>query len=480
MIIKKENSDYSELLRSTTIFGGVQLYNILIKILKSKVLAVLLGPNGIGILSLLQSTTGLIESLTNFGIGRVAIKDVAENKGDIFKQTKTIKVIELLVYFSGLLGAINLFFFSEKISLLTFKTSNYTTEFRWLSSILFINQLFVCKNVIMQGFRERKLLALSNLIGNSISLIFSIPIYIFYREDGIVPALIIHSLMLYITSLIFSNKIKLPHVKIVWDEFLAKAKPIIRMGASVSIASILTLASSYLLRIIILNSDGINQVGLYSAGTTILTTYFGLVFAAMTTDFYPKLSAAMKKPESCYKLINLQAEIAVLILSPLILILVGYSNLIIPIIFSKDFVSISPMIIWGSVGIIFKAISWSMGISLMASGVVKDYLLNEIITILYSFLLGFLGYKIYGLTGFGLAYCLTYILHLVQMTIFLRIKINFQIEKRLIKIASLQMILIALTVTINYLFAENYKFIIATLFLVMSLYFSTYQLKSKM
>ena len=467
-------------MKSTTIFGGVQFYNILIGIVKSKILAVLLGSNGIGVLSLLQSTTGLIESLTNLGIGRVAIRDVAANEGAIKKQAKTIRVVEYLVYFSGLLGVIILYSFSERISLITFKSSDYTSEFRWLSIILFLNQLFVGRNVLLQGLREIKLIAFSNLLGNGISLVLSIPLYIFYKEDGIVPALIIHSLILYLISLRYSKKVKLPETKVAWKEFKEKAKPIVKMGISVSLASILTMASSYVLRIVVLDNSGLNEVGLYSAGTTILTTYFGLVFTAITTDFYPKLSAVMGQPENRDRLINLQAEIAVLILSPLIIALVGYSNLIIPIIFSKEFTSISPMVIWGSAGIIFKAISWSMGVSLMASGIVKDYLINEIITIFYSFILGYLGFKIYGLTGFGLAYCLTYVLHFVQLLIFLHFKMKFQINKRLKKIGFTQLILIALTVTVSFISSETNRLIIAIPLLLISLYFSIYQLKSKL
>ena len=46
MASETEKQEYKNSLKATSLFGGVQVYNIIITILKSKVVALLLGPGG--------------------------------------------------------------------------------------------------------------------------------------------------------------------------------------------------------------------------------------------------------------------------------------------------------------------------------------------------------------------------------------------------------------------------------------------------
>ena len=73
----EEQSSYRQIMKATSIFGGVQVYNILISIVRSKFIAVLLGPAGMGIAGLLTSTTTLIGNITNLGLSTSAVKNVA-------------------------------------------------------------------------------------------------------------------------------------------------------------------------------------------------------------------------------------------------------------------------------------------------------------------------------------------------------------------------------------------------------------------
>ena len=91
---KGTNTDnYKESIKATSIFGGVQLFNIVIKIVRSKFIAVLLGPNGMGIFGLLNSTILLVSSFTNFGLQTSAVRNIADANG-----TKNSKQIPLVIY----------------------------------------------------------------------------------------------------------------------------------------------------------------------------------------------------------------------------------------------------------------------------------------------------------------------------------------------------------------------------------------------
>ncbi|WP_050019956.1 oligosaccharide flippase family protein [Chryseobacterium sp. P1-3] len=75
--MSEDKSSYKQIFKATSIFGGVQVFNILISIIRSKFIAVLLGPTGMGIAGLLLSTVTLMSSLTSFGLGVSSVKDIA-------------------------------------------------------------------------------------------------------------------------------------------------------------------------------------------------------------------------------------------------------------------------------------------------------------------------------------------------------------------------------------------------------------------
>ena len=67
----ENRNSYKQSLKATSLFGGVQIFNILIQIIRSKFAAVLLGPEGMGVMGLLNSTITMISSFTNCGLGPV-------------------------------------------------------------------------------------------------------------------------------------------------------------------------------------------------------------------------------------------------------------------------------------------------------------------------------------------------------------------------------------------------------------------------
>lgn len=53
------NTSYKSIFKATSLFGGVQVFKILVNIIKQKLLAILIGPEGVGILGLFTSATQL-------------------------------------------------------------------------------------------------------------------------------------------------------------------------------------------------------------------------------------------------------------------------------------------------------------------------------------------------------------------------------------------------------------------------------------
>ena len=353
----EQQSSYRQIMKATSIFGGVQVFNIIISIIRSKFVAVLLGPAGMGIMGLLTSTTGIISSLTNFGLGTSAVKDIAAAFGtnDEKRIGLIITTFRRLVWITGLLGLFTTAIFSPWLSQLTFGNKDYTLAFVWISATLLFNQLSSGQLVVLQGLRKLNYLAKANLSGSFIGLFITLPLYYFLGLDGIVPGIIGTSILSLLMSWYFSRKVKIERAVLNRSQTFAEGKNMLKMGFMISLSGLLTVGASYIVRIFISRTDGVEQVGLYNAGFAIINTYVSLIFNAMATDYYPRLSAVANDNKRCKQTINQQAEIAILILAPIMIAFLVFIKWVIILLYSKQFIPVNSMIQLISLGMFCKA-----------------------------------------------------------------------------------------------------------------------------
>jgi O-antigen/teichoic acid export membrane protein len=172
-------SSYRQILKATSLFGGVQVFNILIGIVRVKFVAVLLGAAGVGIMGLLNAPLQLIISITSLGIAFSAVRDISEAHGrnDQTGIAKAIIVLRRWSWFTGLLGAVVTITLAPLLSQWTFGNHEYSWAFVWLSVTLLLQALSKGQSAILQGTRRLKDMAKAGTIGSFIGLLTSLPLF---------------------------------------------------------------------------------------------------------------------------------------------------------------------------------------------------------------------------------------------------------------------------------------------------------------
>ncbi|TXF77555.1 O-antigen translocase [Chryseobacterium sp.] len=441
--MSEEQSSYRQIMKATSVFGGVQVFNILVQLIRSKVVAVLLGPSGIGIMGLLQTTVLLVASATNFGLGTSAVRDISEasREDDENKILQTVAVFRKLVWLTGLLGMAVTVALSPLLSKLTFGTYDYTLAFVALAVTLLINQLAAGQVVLLQGLRKINWLAKAIVYASVLGLLASLPLYYFFGNAGIVPAMVLTALALLAVQYRFANKMKIKTVALTFREAVHRGKPMLKLGFMLSLSSLITVAASYIIRIFISNTGGVADVGLYNAGFAIIGTYVGIVFTAMSTDYYPRLAAVAHSNAESRTVINQQAEVALLILAPIIMIFLVFINWVIILLYSTQFIEVNDMILYAALGMFFKTASWAIGFLFLAKGNSRLFFWNELLTNTYTLALNILGYHYWGLTGLGVSFLASYFLHLIQVFLVAKTRYGFSFSSDFIKIFVLQLLL---------------------------------------
>jgi len=114
--------------------------NIAIGIVRTKVMAVLLGPAGFGLFGLYGSIASLTQSLAGMGINSSGVRQIAEQsvREDAERiAPKTTAVLRRTSILLGVLGAGLLIAFSRQVSTLTFGNNQHAAAVCLLSIAVF-------------------------------------------------------------------------------------------------------------------------------------------------------------------------------------------------------------------------------------------------------------------------------------------------------------------------------------------------------
>ncbi len=473
---------YRQVMKATSLFGGVQVFNIIVAVLRSKFIALWIGPSGYGIASLLNSTLNLINGITDFGLGTSAVKDISFNYDSENPNlvSRTVQIVKRLVWFSACFGALVMIVGSPWLSEFAFDSKEYTLSFIWISLALLFKQISNGQLAVLQGLRKLKYLAQANLYGNLLGLLITLPLYYFFRIDAIVPSIIISSFLAFIFTYYYTQKLTLNSEKITNKQAFQEGKPMIHLGIMLSLGSMMGLLVAYMLQIFISTMGGLVEVGLYNAGFVILNSYVGLIFNAMGTDYFPRLAAITDKIEAVRKTVFEQAYIAILLITPIVVLFLAMSPLVIIILYSKEFSPIISMVNWGILGMVFKAVSFSMGYIIIAKGDSKLFMKTSIGFNSLLLLANIAGYYYGGLEGLGISFLIYYIVHYIGIRIITKLRYDFYFIKGFYKIFIFSLFLCIAAFLVTFVENEWLKYSLLTIISLISLVFSYMQLDKKL
>lgn len=466
----KNQSSYRSIFKATSLFGGVQVYQILIQIVQSKFVAVLLGPVGVGILGLYKSALDLVKQLSSMGLAQSAVRDVSEANGtnDLQRIAKTISVVKKLVWITGILGLTIVVCCSPLLSKTSFGNYDYTIPFIILSVTLLLDQLSAGQKVILQGMRRLKDLAKSTAFGVTFGLITSVPLYYWLGVDGIAPTLILHSVCSLVLSWFYSRKIRIEQVRVTPKQTLLHGKRMLVMGVSISISGILVSVVSYAIRGFIQSRGGLDQVGLYQAGFAIMTTYVGMIMNAIATDYYPRLAAINNDNSKCREAVSQQGEIATMIMAPMLTMCLVFMPFLLELLYSDKFLAANEYILWACIGMMFRLASWIISFLFVAKAESKLFIINELSANAYTLAFSVIGYNLLGLQGLGVAFALNYLVYFIQVYLIARNRYSFRFSNNFVKVFGIQLLLVIICFSVVLFFDGWIKYTLGCVLIAIS------------
>jgi O-antigen/teichoic acid export membrane protein len=410
-----ETTSHKQILKSTGILGGAQVIEILFRIARSKIVAVLLGPTGVGLIGLYQSTIDLVQSATGFGINFIAVRDIAEAAGtnDQKRISRAILILRRWVWLTGLLGLVLTLVFCKPLSRYAFGDDQYAWGIAVLSVVLLLNSVSGGQLALLQGLRRIKMMAQAKIWGVIAGFCITVPLYWLMGVKGIVPAILITAVVSLFLSWFYSRKIPVEPVMVGLTETAKGGIGMIRLGFFMVISGFAMTGAMYYIRAFVSQRSGLDGVGQFQAAWNLSGTYLAAVLQAMGTDYFPRLSAVNRDNVLVNKLVNEQTEVALLVAGPLIVAMLSFMNLVIVVLYSSEFTDTVHILHWQLTGTFLKVISWPIGFIILAKGRGGAFICSELASLIALVTPIVLFWDRFGIEVAGMAFLFMYICYLV-------------------------------------------------------------------
>jgi O-antigen/teichoic acid export membrane protein len=239
------------------------------------------------------------------------------------------------------------------------------------------------------------------------------------------------------------------------------------------------LFSTYIIQIYVGKYGTIQELGFYNAGFTLLNSYVGIIFTVMSTDYFPRLTSISSENDKIRTSVTQQAFISIMIITPIVILFLTLIPLIIKFLYTPKFSSIIPMVCFGIMGMLFKAVSWSMGYILIAKGDSNMFLKTALGFNITSLILNILGYFFYGLEGLGFSFFVYYLIHFFVLKIITKKKYDFYFENNFYKNYLICIAMCFIAFLLRYIPNLILKYSLMSAMILISVVFVLYQINNK-
>lgn len=365
----KENS-YGQILRSSSIVGGGQAANYAISLARVKLVAILLGPTGVGLIGLYTSAIGLVGVVSGLGVPSSAVREIvrAYSKDDVEEAARTVLILRRVCWATGLFDWALAVLFREPISSLMTGSTQYAGTIALLGSTLLFGAISSGQLALLQGLRRIGDLTRANMLGALLGSIVTVLIYFALREAGIVPAMVAVAFVSLGCSYWFARRVAVAPLSVGWGETWRGFRRLVGLGIALMWGAIVVAGVDMFTRSIITRKSGIDSAGIYQAAWALSGVFASFVLSAMGADFYPRLTATIHDREQAARVVNEQTEIGVLLALPGLLAALAFAPLAIKLLYTQQFLAAGDLLPWLALGVFGQVVSWPLGFVQLAMG----------------------------------------------------------------------------------------------------------------
>ena len=463
---KEDKDSYGQVLKYTGLLGGVQVFYVLMSILRNKATAVFIGPWGMGMAFVYSKAAEFLCSATNFGLGISSVRRLAElhERGERRAVEQYVKLIRSWTLITALLGLVACLVLAPVLSrrmlgdyhstkgfqhaaapvLSRRMLGDYhsTKGFLLLSPTVFLLTMLGGELAILKGLHElRRMAGVSVLVG-LVTTLSTVAIYALMGLHGVLPVLLTTSAVTFLLNLRATTRLYPYRVGLRSMHLLRRGTHLVRLGAAFTLAGLVGAGADFAIASFISQSASPHAVGLYGAGFTLIVSYARIVFVAMDADYYPRLSAAGEDVSRRNVIINRQIDVLVLLMAPFLILFSLFLPLVVRIIYTEEYLIVVSMAVYAMSYMFFKAVYTPVAYLPLARGDSMTYFLMETAYYVVFVLAVTAGYALKGLSGAGIGLSVANLFDLLALTTVYGLRYGFRFEVPVLRRCLLHFVLL--------------------------------------
>ena len=476
----KDNSrQYDRIMKNTGLFGVIQGLMLVINIVRNKFVAKLIGTAGFGINESFNRSLNFIKSTTDLGLPFSAVRSVSECMEDdrAGQLAESILVTRTWAFITALSGALLCVLLSGVFSLWAFDGDRlYTLSFMLLSPSVFFSAITGGEMAILKGLRLLRQIAVSQLAVAILTCCISIPLFFHYGVKGLVPSIVLVSLATAVVTCCYSFKAFPYRISPFSKSVIRKGFGMIRIGVYFMVTSFFSSGAFAIIANWLMNNGNADVTGKYGAGYQMVAWLGMFVFAAMESDYFPRLSSVNGDNARVTEMVNSQAEVALLLMSPMVVGFIVFLGPIVHILLTEKFMDAVPMASLAAINLIFKSMTQPMAYIALAKGDSRTFLLQELLYDAFFVAAVILAYKWGGLDMTGLAITVAAVFDIVSVGTITGKRYGFRFSGQVLKMLLLQVPVVCLALFSAMCLDGPWRWIAGCAMLAASAWISIYML----
>jgi PST family polysaccharide transporter len=288
---------------------------------------------------------------------------------------------------------------------------------------------------LLHGMRRISDLAIINVVSAIVGVVISIGFYWQFGLSGIVPALCFSALGALIVSWLYSHRLPVPAApKPTWKDSFRESRRLLSVGLALMWSSLATGLAALCINAMISRMEGIEANGIYGAAWSLSGLLANFVLGAMGADFCPRLTQVQQDHPTMCRLVNEQAEVAILLALPGLVATLLFARPVIEFFLSSEFLVAADLLPWFALGVFGRVTCWPMGYILIAKGEARWLAGSETFFNLLHICLVWAGLLLWGLVATAAAFFILYIFHNLFVLILTRHLIGYSCCKSVLKL----------------------------------------------
>lgn len=479
----KQADSYRKTVKSTAVVGGAQAVQMVVSVLRAKLVAVLLGSAGMGTIALIQSALSTIQQFSSFGIFQSGVRELSHRiaQGNIASSSLLWRVFVRLTWVCGTVGTAVCLFASPWLSRFTFGDTHHTGMFAWVSVSLLLMAFSSAYMTWMQANRRLKYLAIASLGGATLSLAVAVPIFYFMGLRGIVPAIVAGYGAMLLFNVVFARRIKShPVPSPTLAQTIELGRPIVKLGAVLMLSTVLMTALTFALNGFISHLGGVDDVGFYQAAFNICMHGMVVVNATLAADYFPRLSAVCHSRIQVRRMVQQQAELITLVIGPIAVLLSALAPWVVRLLLAEEFLVIVPMLRWMALALVFRSLWNVLGFVALAKGDKKTYLYYDaILGHGLNFVLNVTAYYFWGLDGLAFSYLVGAVAMCLILGAVVRRKYAVRLTGGYFRLLAVFVVVITASIVSAFFLKGIYRYLPAVVLTLVSVAFAVRELERR-